>query len=123
MSKPLLGLVLGAVLGLIDGASAYLYPYPEVKEQILMIVIGSTFKGLVTGLIAGLVAKKARSLFLGIGLGLAVGLALSWLVAWGGGDPNVPHYYVEIMLPGAALGAIVGFATQRFGTPRPAPAC
>ena len=25
------------------------------------------------------------------------------------------HYYVEIMLPGAALGAVVGFATQRFG--------
>jgi len=115
MSKPLLGLALGAVLGLLDGAAAYLYPYPDVKEQILGIIIGSTFKGLVTGILAGYFATRLRSLPLGITFGLAVGLALSWLVAWGGGDPNVPHYYVEIMLPGTALGAIVGFATQRYG--------
>lgn len=118
MSKPLLGLTLGAVLGLVDGASAYLYPYPDVKEQILFIIIGSTFKGLMTGVIAGFVATKTDSLPIGIGFGLIVGLILSWLVAWGGGDPNQPHYYVEIMLPGSALGAIVGFATQRFGTRR-----
>jgi len=118
MSKPLLGLLLGAVLGFIDGAGAYLYPYPDVKAQILTIIIGSTFKGLMTGVIAGFVATRTNSLPIGIGFGLAVGLILSWLVAWGGGDPSVPHYYVEIMLPGAALGAIVGFATQRFGAPR-----
>ena len=115
MSKPSLGLLLGAVLGFVDGASAYLYPYPDVKEQILFIIIGSTFKGLITGLIAGFVANRLQSLPLGIFVGLAVGLALSWLVAWGGGDPSVPHYYLEIMLPGMALGAIVGFATQRYG--------
>lgn len=115
MSKPVLGLVLGAVLGLVDGASAYIYPYPDVREMIVGIIIGSTFKGLVTGFAAGYFATKLRSLPLGILFGLAVGLFLSWLVAWGGGDPEVPHYYVEIMLPGSALGAIVGFATQRYG--------
>jgi hypothetical protein len=109
MSKPLLGLTLGAVLGLIDGASAWLYPYPDVKAAIVGIIIGSTFKGLLTGVIAGLVAQRLRSLPLGILIGLAVGLFLSYLVA------TTNHYYMEIMLPGAALGAVVGFATQRFG--------
>jgi hypothetical protein len=112
MSKPLLGLTLGAVLGLIDGASAYLYPYPDVKAAIVGIVIGSTFKGLLTGVLAGLVAQRLRSLPLGILFGLAVGLILSYLVA---AMPAENHYYFEIMLPGAALGAVVGFATQRFG--------
>lgn len=115
MSKPVLGLALGAILGLVDGASAYIYPYPDVREMIVGIIIGSTVKGLLTGIAAGYFATKLRSLPLGIVFGLAVGLALSWLVAWGGGDPNVPHYYWEIMLPGSALGAIVGFATQRYG--------
>lgn len=115
MSKPILGLLLGAALGFVDGASAYLYPYPDVKEQILLIIIGSTIKGLITGLIAGFVANRTQSLALGILTGLSVGLVLSWFVAWGGGDPSVPHYYLEIMLPGMALGAIVGFATQRYG--------
>jgi hypothetical protein len=114
MPKWLLGLALGAVLGLIDGASAYLYPYPEVRAQIVSIVIGSTFKGLLTGLAAGVVAVRYRSLPVGILAGLAVGLLLSYLVAAMPGN----HHYWEIMLPGATLGAIVGFATQRFGRAR-----
>ena len=31
------------------------------------------------------------------------------------GDESGKHYYWEIMLPGSLLGAIVGFATQRYG--------
>ncbi len=114
MPKIVLGLLLGAVLGLVDGASAYAYPYPDVREQIVAIVLGSTFKGLLTGVIAGFFATRWRSLPLGIGFGLLLGLVLSYLVAAmpsAGGQ----HYYVEIMLPGAILGGIVGFATQRYG--------
>ena len=113
MSKPMLGLALGAALGCIDGASAYAYPYPDVREQIIGIIIGSTFKGVITGVLAGIFAIKLRSLPLGITFGLIVGLTLSWLVALA--NPN--HYYFEIMLPGGILGAIVGFATQKFGRP------
>jgi hypothetical protein len=109
MSKPVLGLLLGAALGFIDGATAYLYPYPDVREQIVGIIVGSTFKGFLTGIIAGFLALKLRSLPLGIAIGLAVGLVLSWLVALGSG------YYLEIMLPGSAIGAVLGFATQRYG--------
>ncbi|MFN0149712.1 MAG: hypothetical protein ACKVU1_03250 [bacterium] len=114
MPKPVLGLVLGALLGLVDGASAYLYPYPEVRAQIVSIIIGSTFKGVLTGLVAGVVALKFRSLPLGIGVGLLVGLTLSYLVAAMPSESG-QHYYFEIMLPGAILGAIAGFATQRYG--------
>lgn len=109
MSKPVLGLLLGAALGFIDGVAAYLYPYPDVREQIVMIIIASTFKGFLTGVIAGALAIKLRSLPLGITIGLLVGAVLSWLAALDSG------YYLEIMLPGAAIGAILGFATQRYG--------
>jgi hypothetical protein len=32
------------------------------------------------------------------------------------------HYYFEIMLPGAILGLIVGFATQKYGRSAAQPA-
>ena len=112
MSKVMLGLLLGAVLGAIDGACAGFYDVP--KDQLLGILIGSTGKGLVTGLAAGLYARKSRSLGKGILLGLAVGLVLSFAVAVAP-SPDGKHYYVEIIAPGMALGAIVGFATQRYG--------
>lgn len=110
MSKPLLGLVLGAVLGFLDGLSAFFYP--EVAPMMTGIIIGSTTKGLLTGVAAGFFANRLRSLPLGIAFGLGVGLVLSYLAAASGPDP---HHYVEIMLPGSILGAVVGFATQRFG--------
>jgi LytS/YehU family sensor histidine kinase len=113
MSKVLLGLLLGAILGAADGACAGLYD-AITKDQLLMIVIGSTCKGLLTGLAAGLFAKKTRSLAKGILFGLVVGLVLSALVA-AMPTPDGQHYWVEIILPGMALGAVVGFATQRYG--------
>jgi hypothetical protein len=118
MKKTILGLLLGAILGLIDGASAWFYG-PEIQAQIVGIVIGSTFKGLVTGWLAGFFATKVRSLPLGIAFGLLVGLVFSYAVA-AMGDEQGNHYYWEIMLPGALLGAIVGFVTQRSGQARSA---
>jgi LytS/YehU family sensor histidine kinase len=114
MSKPVLGLLLGAVLGLLDGMGAY--AYPEVRDQIVGIMIGSTFKGLVTGLATGFFATKLKSLPLGMLIGLAIGCLLSYIVA-AMPDPNNPgkHFYLEIMLPGSILGAVVGYATYRFG--------
>ena len=50
----------------------------------------------------------------GLIVGLVLGLALSYLAAMTP-DPQGKHHYVEVMLPGAILGVIVGFATQRFG--------
>jgi hypothetical protein len=112
MSKPMLGLVLGAVLGLLDGLSAFLSP--EAAPMMMQIVVGSTVKGLVTGVLAGIFARKTRSIPLGICVALVIGLLLSYLAAMTP-DPQGKHHYVEIMLPGGILAAIVGFATQRYG--------
>jgi hypothetical protein len=113
MNKLLLGLLLGGILGVFDGLTAWFTP--EVRSQILGIVFGSTVKGLLTGLAIGFFAKKVHSLALGVIFGLAVGLLLSFLVAHLQGK-----YYFEIMLPGAILGMIVGYATQKYGVTRSA---
>jgi hypothetical protein len=72
MSKPVLGLTVGAILGFLDGVSARFSPE---ARPLMVTIVGSTLKGLATGLIAGLVAQRRRSTALGIGT--ASSLALS----------------------------------------------
>ena len=114
MSKPLLGLFLGAILGMIDGASAWFTP--AVRPVILSIIIASTMKGLITGLLAGWVARVTNSIAYAVIVGLATGLLLSYLAA----ATSPGHYYFQIMLPGCILGGIAGFASQKLGRPRAA---
>ena len=113
MSKPVLGLVLGGVLGVLDGLSALVSAPndPAIKAGIVGIVIGSTFKGLITGVLIGWFAKRTESLGLAIGFGLSVGLALAFLVCLLQKMGGQPPYYWQIMLPGGILGVIVGYAT------------
>lgn len=112
MSKPVFGLILGGILGIFDGLTA-LVSAPETAPQILGIVIGSTFKGIIAGLLIGWFAKKKNSLPLGIAFGLCVGLLLAYAVA-AMPQADGTHYYWEIMLPGAIVGMIVGYATQKY---------
>lgn len=112
MNKVLLGLVLGGVLGIFDGLTAWFTP--AVRDQMMGIVIGSTVKGIIAGLLIGYFARKVNSLALGILFGLGVGALLAFLVA-AMPDPSGKHYYFEIMLPGSIVGIIVGYATQKFG--------
>jgi hypothetical protein len=109
MSKPLLGLWVGAFLGLLDGLSAWFSP--EARPMMLAIVAGSTVKGVVTGLLAGLIARWRHSVALGVAAGTAIGFVLSSVAAIGQGS----HYW-EIVLPGMLVGALVGFVTQRYPT-------
>lgn len=111
MNKPVLGVALGGMLGLFDGLSAW--AYPEARPMIAAIVTGSVAKGIVTGLAAGLVARWWRSTTIGIAAGTAVGAGLSHLAAAG-----QPDHYWAIVLPGMILGIVVGYATQRYGSPR-----
>jgi hypothetical protein len=113
MNKPLFGLVLGGALGILDGLSA-LVSAPEVSSQIIGIVIGSTFKGIIAGILIGWFAKKVNSLPLGVVFGLVVGAALALPIAIMNSNALHHNYYWQIMLPGSAVGLIVGYATQRY---------
>lgn len=108
MNKVLLGLLVGAGLGALDGLTAWFTP--EARSQIAGIVMGSTFKGLVAGVLIGLFARKVRSVPATLVFGTALGLLFAFLVANMQGK-----YYFEIMLPGSIVGLLTGYATQRYG--------
>ncbi len=114
MNKPVLGIVVGGILGLLDGFAAPLQ-VPDIAPEAMGIVIGSTFKGVIVGLIAGFFARKKSSVPLGIAVGLLAGLGFAYLIASQPDGVTGKHYYWEIMLPGSLAGAIVGFVTQRYG--------
>jgi len=112
MNKIMIGLLLGLILGALDGATAWFYP--EVRSGLTGIMIGSSIKGMLVGLLSGWYARKVQSTAKGIIVGSVLGLLFAGLVA------AMQHgYYLEIMLPGFVVGAIIGFFTQRMGTPAP----
>jgi hypothetical protein len=122
VSKPVLGLVLGGVLGVFDGLSALVSAPndPAVKAGIVGIVIGSTVKGLLTGALIGWYARRSASLSSTILFGLGVGLALAFCVSLAQKLAGENAYYWQIMRPGGILGVIVGYAT--FKAPASTPA-
>ena len=108
MNKLTLGAAAGAVLGLLDGLSAFLIP--EAADMMTEIIIGSTVKGLITGLLAGIIAKKSRSMLNTILLSGLAGMVLSALAA-------IPYgNYAEIMIPGTVVGLLAGLITHKWGT-------
>lgn len=124
MSKPVLGLVLGGVLGVLDGLSALISAPndPAVKAGIVGIVIGSTTKGLIAGALIGWFARRSASLASTLTFGLGVGLGLAFCVSIAQKLAGQPPYYWQIMLPGGILGLIVGYATFKSPVSTPVPA-
>lgn len=114
MNKILVGLLFGLILGAIDGATALFYP--ETRPVIAGIMVGSSVKGMIVGLFSGWFARKVQSTKWGIVVGSALGLLFAFLVAVMDASKGKPHY-LEIMMPGFVVGAIIGFLTQRMGTP------
>jgi len=113
MNKIVLGIVVGGVLGVFDGLTAWFTP--EVRPQILQIIVGSTFKGLVAGLLIGYFARKVDSMSATLVFGVVLASFFAYLVA-----AQMGKYYFEVMLPGAIVGLLTGYATQRYGrTPAP----
>jgi len=109
VKKPLFATLLGGFLGIFDGLTALFTP--EVRSQIVGIVIGSTVKGVLTGIIIGFFATKVRSLALGTLFGLVVGAFFAYLIVL-----MNPGHALNIMLPGSLVGVIVGYAAQKHGS-------
>jgi hypothetical protein len=105
VSKVIYATLLGGFLGIFDGLTAWFTP--EVRDQMVGIVIGSTFKGLLTGVIVGFFARKVRSLLWGTLFGVAVGAFFAFLILLG-----QPGHALNIMLPGSLVGLIVGYVAQ-----------
>src|SRR5688572_18016690 len=104
MNKTVFGVLVGGVLGLLDGLSAWMYP--EARSMMTTIVIGSTIKGVITGAAAGFAARRSGSLLIAISTGVVVGFVLSTLAAQG-----QPAHYWEIVIPGMLVGFLTGFIT------------
>lgn len=115
MNKPLLGLIAGGALGVLDGLTALLSA-PETAPQIAGIVIGSMGKGLVAGVLIGWFSRKFNNLGLGLVFGLAMGALFAFPIAYFSKNPNTGQpYFWEILIPGSLVGLIVGYLTQRYG--------
>ena len=110
MNTVLLATLLGGFLGIFDGLTAWFTP--EVRDQMVGIVIGSTMKGLLTGVIIGIFSRKVHSLALGLVFGLAVGAFFAYLILL-----MNPGHTLNIMLPGSLVGLIVGYAAQKHQAP------
>jgi hypothetical protein len=108
MNKIVAGLLFGLILGVLDGATAWFYP--ETRGFVGGIMVGSSIKGMLVGLLAGWFAQKVQSTLWGVVVGSALGLLFAYGVA-----AMQKDHYLEIMLPGFLVGAIVGFLTQRVG--------
>jgi hypothetical protein len=106
VKKVVFATLLGGFLGIFDGLTALFTP--EVRDQIVGIVVGSTIKGLLTGVIIGFFARKVHSLALGMVFGLAVGAFFAYLILL-----MNPGHALNIMLPGSLVGLIVGYTAQQ----------
>jgi len=113
MRKIGLAMLLGAVLGALDGLTAWFEP--AVRDQVGTIVMLSSLKSVIAGLLIGIFACFVKSRGAIVAFGLGTGLLLAFLVAMAP-DPNTgEHYYAQIMIPGALVGLLVGYATSRDG--------
>lgn len=110
-------MILGAILGAFDGMTAWFEP--AVRDQIGTIVMLSSLKSVIAGLLIGIFAYFVRKPLVIAIFGLAMGLGLAYLVAMSPDPKTGQHYYAQIMIPGALVGLLVGYATARYGS-RPA---
>ena len=113
MKKIGLAMLLGAILGAIDGLTAWFEP--SVRDQLGTIVMLSSLKSVIAGLLIGIFAVYMKKELVVTLFGFAVGLLLAYLVAMAPDPKTGEHYYLQIMIPGALVGLIVGYATARYG--------
>lgn len=106
--------ILGAILGALDGATAWFTP--AVRDQIGTIIMLSSLKSVIVGLAIGIFAGFVKNRGVVVLFGLAMGLLLAYLVAMNPDPKTGEYYYAQIMIPGGLVGLLIGFATHRFAT-------
>jgi len=113
MKKIGFAMLVGAILGALDGMTAWFEP--SVRDQIGTIVMLSSLKSVFAGLLVGVFANFVEKKVAIAVFGLTIGLVLAYLVAMSPDPKTGEHYYAQIMIPGAIVGLLVGYATARYG--------
>jgi ABC-type uncharacterized transport system permease subunit len=108
-----LAVVVGAILGAFDGMTAWFEP--SVRDQLGTIIMLSSLKSVIAGFLIGIFACFVQKRVAIAIFGLLVGLVLAYLVAMSPDPKTGEHYYAQIMVPGAIVGLLVGYATARYG--------
>lgn len=114
MKRVLFAMGLGAILGALDGATAWFTP--AAREQIGTIMMLSSLKSVIAGFLIGIFAGFVKNRNAVVVFGLAMGLLLAYLVAMSPDPKTGQHYYAQIMIPGSLVGLILGYATHRYAT-------
>src|SRR5467141_4923665 len=78
LTKPMLGLAVGGVLGLLDGLSGFFEP--SLAPVMTSVITFSLLKGLLAGIATGYVSQRVHSMLLGILAGTGIAAVLSLLV-------------------------------------------
>ena len=116
MKKIGFAMLIGAVLGALDGATAWFTPaVRDQKGMVATIMMYSSLKSVVAGLLIGIFAIYVKKEVAVAVFGFAIGLLFAYLVALAPDPTTGQHYYLQIMIPGALVGLIVGYATARYG--------
>jgi hypothetical protein len=112
MKKIAYAVILGAILGAVDGLSAaYEFGF---GHKVLTIAGLSSIKSLVVGLIVGITACYVRNKGVIIVIGTILALAFAYLAAAQPDPDTGEKYYAHIMGTGGLVGLIVGYATAKF---------
>jgi len=112
MKKIAYAVILGAVLGALDGFSAaYEFGF---GQKVLTIAGLSSIKSVVVGLVVGIAAVYIRNKGVIIAIGTVLALVFAYFVAAQPDPDTGENYYLHIMGTGGLVGLIVGYATAKY---------
>ncbi len=113
MKRVLFAVILGAVLGALDGLTA---AFEFGFGQKVGIIVGlSSVKSMIVGLATGIFAVFVKKPLPIILFAVIASLAFAWWVASAPDPDTGKHYYAQIMTTGGIVGLLLGYATQKYG--------
>ena len=107
-------LVIGGVIGALDGVGIFFAPGEPFKTEILFAAI---LKGILVSLLTGMSLTSRSAWWQGAGYGLLYGFAFAlviFLAKGGFKSMNAPY----VVPSGAILGVVTGLLLVRFGFPK-----